>query len=131
MNRQEATELATKFSQTWPRGPVTQVWEEELAECDAGRAGTAFAKMRRELEHAPSVAKFFSFYRALHVAGDEPACSQCGGAGAVPPSDPIVVHGRFCASHGGGGCDCTGVAAWCRCPEGRRLAKRFLGDDAA
>lgn len=86
MTRDEATDLATRICQTWPRAIPAHVWEEELLELDAGRAGTALAKLRRTEKHAPSIAEFFDMYRSLNTddrSTRPPDCSRCDNQGTV------------------------------------------------
>jgi GAF domain-containing protein len=79
MTHNEAAQLATRISQTWPRGLQTVVWEEELAQLDAGRAGTAIERLRRLEQHPPSIARFYAEYHAIqsHDASTRPPRRDC------------------------------------------------------
>jgi len=125
----EATDLAVRIGQTWPRsGIAPQVWEEELVELDHGRAGTAFVRLRRELRSAPSIAEFLTEYRAVDIAdgGTRPRfadCATCGNAGVVHVS-PDAADGRMLLD---------GVKP-CRCPRGderRAGIERIIARNAA
>jgi len=76
---QDASTIAVKLSQAWPRSSIaTDVWEEELAPLDRGRAEETVRQLRRTEEHAPSIARFLSAYRNL--AGTAPIewiCPTC------------------------------------------------------
>lgn len=84
---QWATDLATKIDQTWRGGPTAQVWEEELAELDEGRAGAAYIRLRRTSKTAPSVAVFLELYYTVRTSDDDEAgpvhCNDCDGGGWV------------------------------------------------
>jgi hypothetical protein len=90
----EAEELAKRITQTWRTGASKQIWEEALLELDAGTAGAAYARLRRESEHAPSIAGFIAFSRTLHTEANEapvvPWCEQCDSTGFVPLADLLV-----------------------------------------
>lgn len=86
MNRDEAADLATRICQTWPRAIPPHVWEEELLELDAGRAGTSLVKLRRQVKNAPTIAEFFDMYRSLHMddrSTRPPDCARCDNQGTV------------------------------------------------
>ena len=95
---QWATELAIRISETWPRGgPSIQVWEEELAELDEGRAGTAYVRLRRSERSAPSIALFFATYHSVESSDAStrgPVCMVCDGAGWVESREMIRVPNR-------------------------------------
>lgn len=85
MTPEEATDLATRMAQTWRNGVPAREWESELAELDAGRAGTVFARLRRESDNAPTIAGFLAKYRSLGPmpnTGERYAdCDECGNHG--------------------------------------------------
>lgn len=65
MTRDEATELAKRIINCWRGGPPLAEWIEELLPLDNGMASTTFVRLRRTLEHAPSVARFLAEYRGV------------------------------------------------------------------
>jgi len=80
MIKNDATFIAVKISQGWPRSAIaTDVWEEELAELDKGRAEQTVRQLRRSDEHAPSIARFMQAYRDLAGSAHEPEwiCPGC------------------------------------------------------
>jgi hypothetical protein len=80
----EARALATRIANTWRGGPSVTVWTEELADMDPGRAGTTYARLRRDSEHAPSIATFWRTYRELDTdRPDAITCDACSGCGWV------------------------------------------------
>lgn len=81
MTPNEAVVLAEKLRNSWPQSKISlDVWAEELASLDAGRAGTALARLRRESEHSPSIARFIMEYRAVetHQHHRDPYVHECG-----------------------------------------------------
>lgn len=106
----EATDLAVRLGQTWPRSGIAMpVWEEELVELDRGRATTAFVRLRRVLRTAPSIAEFLTEYRAVDITdggtrrqhGD---CAKCTNTGVIPvaPEHPDGIE----QTRGVRPCDC-------------------------
>jgi hypothetical protein len=95
----EAEELAKRISQTWRTGASKQIWEEALLDLDAGTAGTAYQRLRRESEHAPSIASFIAFSRSLHTESNEtpvvPWCEQCDSTGWVALADLTVNEENY------------------------------------
>jgi hypothetical protein len=82
MNRPEATDLAVRILGTF-QGPPAGDWEEELADMDAGRAGTTYARLRRNhVRRWLSIAEFIAEYRQVepHDASTRPTgCPACAG----------------------------------------------------
>lgn len=110
MNTVEADDLAKRIINTWRSGPPLDVWREELHRLDAGTAGTAYAKLRRTAEHAPSIAKFLAEYHALHtVDTPEPDCGDCDRTGWVQAEDRIMPDERRYSQ-----------VKPCRCAHGRK-----------
>jgi hypothetical protein len=131
MTRDEATDLATRISQTWPRGVSAAVWEEELAELDAGRAGTTLVKLRRVAKHAPSIAEFWEMYQTVNTSDRSTRpddCPLCDNQGTVASLEPrtVVVDGETVSFEAWGPCRA------CRCEWGRAkadaLAKAAAGN---
>lgn len=121
MTRDEATDLATRISQTWPRGVSAAVWEEELAELDAGRAGTTLVKLRRVAKHAPSIAEFWEMYQTVNTSdrSTRPAdCTICDNQGTVATLEQrtVTVDGDPVTF------DAWGPCRPCRCEWGRAKA---------
>lgn len=85
MTPDEATDLATRLSQTWRNGIPASEWEAELVDLDHGRAGTVFVRLRRETDTAPTIASFLAKYRSLGPVpsnGERYAnCAECGNHG--------------------------------------------------
>lgn len=80
MTPAEAAVLADKLKSSWPSSKITpEVWAEELLPLDAGRVGTAIVRLRRELEHPPSIVRFLQEYRALRTVGRprDPFSHEC------------------------------------------------------
>lgn len=98
MTETEATELAKRIINTWRGGPNLQDWTEELTTLNQGQAGTTYHRLRRTLEHAPSVARFLAEYRTLDTtdASTRPDCSHCDRTGWTPTDDLILdwMHNR-------------------------------------
>lgn len=118
----EALDLTTRILEVF-QGPPGHVWEEELVELDAGRAGTAFVRLKREHEHRwLSIAQFMAAYKAIHVdrPTGAPPCDQgedgCGGSGWVTSS--AFTHG----TRMGEPVPYTAMEP-CRCAEGRKRAQ--------
>jgi len=68
MTPTETAHLVERIVQTWPTGPRGRIWTEALEPLDAGRAGTAYARLRASEEHPPSIARFMAVYRSLDTA---------------------------------------------------------------
>lgn len=119
MLRQEATDLAVRIGQCF-NGPPIDVWEEDLGNLDAGRAGTALARLRREHEHRwLSVAQFMNMYRSIHTEDAStaaPECGECDNTGWRPAPD-LIRNGGTDAEHRN-----TQVRP-CDCPDGRRASE--------
>jgi hypothetical protein len=91
MNPEEAKRLAVRIANSWHGGPNIEAWTEELLDMDAGTAGTTFIRLRRDLDHAPSIANFWRTYRTLVTPANEALpCNNCDGTGWV--SAPPVVR---------------------------------------
>lgn len=98
MTPSQAADLATRISQTWPRGGVgPHVWEEDLLDLDPGRAGTTLVKLRRTMSQAPTIAAFREMYATVSITDGgtrtHDDCDQCGNTGNVPRS-PGAPDGR-------------------------------------
>lgn len=115
MNRNEATDLAVRIGQTF-NGPPTDIWEDDLQQLDAGRAGTAYARLRREHDQRwLSIAAFMAMYRSLNTddaSTVENVCGECDNTGWVTAPDNVLEAGtdherRYSAVRP------------CRCPIGR------------
>ena len=115
MLRQEATELAVRIGQCF-NGPPIDVWEEDLGQLDAGRAGTALARLRREHEHRwLSIAQFMNMYRSIQTtdgSNAEPDCDECDNTGWVKATDIVLEAGTDTERH-------YSAVKPCGCPVGR------------
>jgi len=78
MTPTERAALVDKIAATWPGGPEPQVWADELALLDAGRAGATFVRLRRRLDRAPSIAAFLREYNGLDTAPPASTVDVCG-----------------------------------------------------
>jgi len=95
MTSAEATALAVRISQCFT-GPPVDVWEEDLANLDAGRAGTALARLRRDHDQRwLSVAAFLAMYRSIHTddASTVEKCGWCDASGWVQVDDLVINAG--------------------------------------
>lgn len=119
MSPQAAETLAVKIAQCWPRSAPVDVWLEDIADLDEGAAGTAFVRLRRESEHAPSIAKFRATALSLRTTdgGTErrPPCKSCDDTGWLEAPD---VSPADCYRHDGTPLTYTQVKP-CVCREGR------------
>lgn len=137
MREYEAVEIATRLCHSWPRSSISaDMWANELARLDRGRAEHTARQLVRTHDHAPSIAAFLSAYRALAgTATDERICPDCANNGWVTDNDhpahwpgktpPPVPEwwGRD------DGC-CCNVVRPCRCPHGINAANaRKKGTD--
>ena len=85
VNFNEAEGLLTRMNQTW-RVPFGHEWESVFETMDAGRAGTAFVRLRDTEERAPTIAKFKAAYEAVRgPTVHEPRCPVCDGTGRRAP----------------------------------------------
>jgi hypothetical protein len=89
----EAADLATRITQTWTRGGVAaHIWEDALLDLEPGRATTAYVRLRKSEQHAPSVARFLDQYHSLHLDDAStrgPDCLICDNTGWVTGADII------------------------------------------
>lgn len=93
MTRDEATSLATRIGQYWPRGLQTEIWEKRLRRYDYDLAVKALDVMADNLRHPPVIADFHQHYRAPTI--DNVECDDCGGAGWASVHDDRR-HGPRC-----------------------------------
>jgi hypothetical protein len=110
MTREEASELAKRIINCWRGGPPLAEWTDELQRLDAGQAGTAYVRLKRELENAPSIARFIAEYRALntHDGGNvKPKCGWCSDGGWIPTQRHEFKGGVY-----------SGVEPCTHCPTG-------------
>ena len=114
----QARELAARIMGTWAGGPTAEVWTDALAKLEYGTANTAYVRLRRELERAPSIHRFLERYRSLHTAETDPIrvdCPHCEGSGWVDR----IEHGPGCPRRKGAqSCACNAVVP-CSCEAGR------------
>lgn len=78
----EADMLAKRIINTWRGGPPLTEWVGVLTTLDYGTAGTCFVRLRDDLEHAPSIAKWMHTYKSLRTPANDPtdlrACHRNG-----------------------------------------------------
>jgi len=126
---EQARELAARIHSTWAGGPTAEVWVEELLPLDEGTAGTTLVRLRRELERAPSVAKFLDRYRGLSTrsATARVECVMCDGEGWVTSSESPVRSmvrdddGNLVAAEGEKFEHRYSYVTPCTCEAGRRM----------
>lgn len=115
----EATDLAVKIGQTF-NGPPIDVWEEELAHLDAGRAGTAIVRARREHNNRwLSIAQFLEFYRGVNTddaSTRPPECGDCDNTGWMKAPDIVHHPGEDHERH-------DSAVKPCRCPIGKQASQ--------
>lgn len=111
MTPAEAEALAVKICQTWPKSPPVDVWVEDLLDLDVGAAGTGFVRLRREAEHAPSIARFRATVKSLRTTDGGtprgPKCEACSNSGWVE-TDPLTIDDHTYSQ-----------VRPCTCPEGK------------
>lgn len=83
MTPTEADTLAKRIINTWRGGPPLTEWANLLEQLQAGRAGTAFIRLRDELEHAPTIARFRTAYRSVRTREDDETCEHCANDGTI------------------------------------------------
>lgn len=133
MTRDEACDLATRVSQTWPRSALsTAAWEDFLADLEHGRAGTAFVRLRNTAERPPTPDQFLAMYNSLSTGRRIEDCARCNGSGQLPdwserrhgpacrpenrvPVDPVtgeptIANTRRCACSAVRPCTCAAGA---------------------
>lgn len=85
MTYDECEGLLTRMGQCW-RVPFGAEWSTVFESMDAGRAGTAFIRLRDSEERPPSIAKFKAAYGAIQgETSHEPRCRVCDGTGRRAP----------------------------------------------
>lgn len=85
----EARQLVQRLEGAWPdrfwSDARRSEWRDELETLDAGTAGTAFARMKRNehQKHCPSIGEFVAACRGLHTPANDPTekCRCCDGTG--------------------------------------------------
>lgn len=98
MNRTEAETLLAKIAAIWPlrlNAYGEQAWLEELDQLDAGQAGTALVRLRRERSTAPSIADFVGACGAVDTRrpeGPATVCGRCDGSGWEFVAENAVVR---------------------------------------
>lgn len=121
MTPTEADALAKRIINCWHGGPNIADWRDALEPLDAGRAGTAYARLRNERDHAPSIKAFRDTYNALDTHdGSIRKCAECVDSGWVD------VVSRF--EHNG--LAYTGAEPCKRCPTGKTAASSNLWQQA-
>jgi hypothetical protein len=140
MESWQADSLATVLVQSFPRSSIaTDVWEAELLPLDKARAEEAVRRIRRQSEHAPTIAHFHAVYGGLLGTQREAVqCDQCAGSGLVTDTD----HPRHWTGPADAmppkldewTCSCN-IVTYCRsCSEGaarKAMLQRMNGDAKA
>ena len=133
MTHDEATKLAVRISQIWPRGGLsTEVWETELRQYTFGRARDALAMLKTTEERAPTIARFVSAYGATGGPSLLVECTTCDGGGWVEVTDERR-HGQHCLEPGDrssygepGDCNCRAVEPCPHCAAGEAMKEPHL-----
>lgn len=119
MTPAEALDLARRIKNTWYGGPPVNEWATELESLDTGRAGTTYARMKRTVENAPSIARFLAEYRAITTTdASADRCPSCGDSGWAPWLDDNGDPRHYEAN----GVTYSGALP-CNCQPGRRAAQ--------
>lgn len=128
MKDETAEKLALQIAQTWSKTAAPDIWAEELRPLNHAQAEEAYRRLRREVQHSPSIAEFMARYRSLTgtAGNDTPKCPACDDTGWI--TDTHHPH------HGGhwegredrrpsvasdGECQCN-IVTPCGCREGQR-----------
>jgi hypothetical protein len=113
MTPAEATDLAKRIINVWRGGPPLSEWVDTLEPLEAGAAGTAFIRLRRDEVDAPSIARYHAVYRSLHTGEHDQRCPRCQGDHWVElaPDDDRYRHDKDCATRPA--CYCQGTAIPC------------------
>lgn len=96
MTPTDADTLAKRIINTWRGGPPLRDWTEVLTPLDAGRAGTAYARLRARNDHPPSIAQYIAEYNQLDTArpGEHDPCGDCNSTGWIDAPDRHWPEGR-------------------------------------
>lgn len=136
MRTAEAEELGQKLATSFPRSAVSvTAWTEQLVECERGPAEAAVRTLIRTSEHPPTIAHFWSTYRAMFTPTknkpDEVLCTTCGDSGWVtdrnhpnhwpgaPERRPVFING-YGTHHDE--CMCNVVAPCPMCGQRQKIA---------
>ena len=86
MKYEEADAILARMGQCW-RVPFGEEWFSAFEDLDAGKAGTAFVRLRDAEERPPSIAKCRQSYNAVRgdTSSHEPKCPACDGTGMRAP----------------------------------------------
>lgn len=112
MNQQDATDLATRYYNTWPKGPAAYLWGDTFRDLDAGTVGTAWARLTKTEAHL-TIPRFHETYNQLNTQDrstrpDRGKCDTCEGHG-WNHKETVNEHGHV-TNH---------WAEPCHCPNGR------------
>lgn len=84
MTEQEADTIAKRIINCWRGGPSLTDWKETLQPLNHGQAGTTYARLRNEREHAPTIKAFRDTYNALDTNDtSEHQCPDCADTGWI------------------------------------------------
>jgi hypothetical protein len=111
VNDAEADRLAARIINTWHGGPSKLEWVDTLRPLDAGTAGTAFVRLQRRLEHAPTIAGYLREYNGLHTKPPAELPQSC-------PLERCPGDGWVTVHYESGGRPYRGVVP-CTCAAGR------------
>jgi hypothetical protein len=91
MTPDEADHLGKRIINSFRGGPPLTDWREVLEPLDAGKAGTAYMRLRSATD-APSVKQFMDEYRKLDTTPTTTTgpCTRCDDTRFVP--GPDIVH---------------------------------------
>lgn len=116
MTSDQADQLAKRIINCWRGGPPLAEWRDLLATLDEGAAGTAFVRLRNELDNAPSIARFRQECNALRTHDTptrigEPDCGWCDDTGWTETAVHTDGHHAY-----------SGVKPCSHCSEGSQRA---------
>jgi len=110
MNGHQATDLAVRLCQSFPKGPPAQDWEEHLTPLDEGRANTARVRLvAKGISFGQYIPDFLAMYRQVDTTVTDrhrEPCKTCDDSGWKDAPD-YENHG----------CTYTSVQP-CNCGEG-------------
>jgi hypothetical protein len=132
MTPREAEDLAVRILGCF-NGPNAHEWEQELLTLNAGTAGTAFARLRREHKQRwLSIADYHATYQALNTTdatNRRDPCPECGDSGWTTAGQ-YIAHDQLYT--GAEPCTCQAgqiarsSSLWRNAPE-----RRFITDTEA
>ena len=90
MNAGEAHTLAIRIANCWRGGAPVREWEDALQRLDHTAAVATFERLRGNLEHPPTLARFMAEYRALTPARTVELPDELAGP-AISRNDALAI----------------------------------------